>query len=100
MLLLPWLPTGGTAGKQSRCVYIATATVNHHQQRTKVTSYLWCDGGTGGFTYLDTLKVNGYLDVRLVIYTCQFQKPKRQPDLTINEVYKVTEYHHIHPNMD
>ena len=30
MLLLPWLPTGGTAGKQSRCVYIATATVNHH----------------------------------------------------------------------
>ena len=27
MLLLPWLATGGTAGKQSRCVYIATATV-------------------------------------------------------------------------
>ena len=99
-LLLPWLPARGTRTKQSRCVYIATATVNHHQQRTKVTSYLWRDGGTGGFTYLDTLKVNSYLAVKLVIYTRQFQKPKRHLNLTKNEVYKVTKYCHIHPNMD
>ena len=29
MLLLLLLSTGGTTEKQSRCVYIATATVNH-----------------------------------------------------------------------